>query len=663
MIMRVMLITGILLMSPFLLSAQDNFQFSYSANGDDVIEWIIPSNDGNLILAGNTNSMNPSRDGLIIKTDLGGNIIWSKIIGGPGWDEISRIISCSDGGYVAVGFTSSYGQGDRDAWIIRIDERGEVVWSSCFGIYSWDGARAVTQLSNGQFMVVGQTDNFTYGFMLLLDAQGNMLWKKEMTRDGRFWFNSVIPKDDGGYFLTGALNYYGFGIHDTFIMEADPPGNLVKGRVYGSGHDDSFRFLIPWKNGFLAFGDTWSWNGRQLGWIAEINKNLEIGKSIVVGDLNVNQSLFSACTVNGSIYSALQMNNQAAYLIKLDSTLRISNYWMFNPGNGAYSAAVINIGRDLVFSGFYNDLQDFSKNIYLARFDPDSNVDCNVQTPSGYVYSFSAQTGILDYVETSSSAVYQKLNITSSDVFLLKEDLCQEEIYPVADFSMPAESCVKDPVEIINSSQNAGAYQWFFNGAEPGFSTLANPGIIRYDFPGNYSIKLLVRNGNFKDSVVKNILIYPDIEFSLGPDTTITPDVSLQFILIGGFDEYLWSTGDTSPFLNVSGYALNYGVNPIWLQITNGPCISSDTINIYKRPEQDFDELVIYPNPAWEGSLVRIKLEKAPLNIIFYNMLGQKIMVAEPFDNSFYLLGIEPGVYTVELLFEPNRVLRRFIVL
>jgi PKD repeat protein len=357
------------------------------------------------------------------------------------------------------------------------------------------------------------------------------------------------------------------------------------------------------------------------------------------------------------------MNNQAAYLIKLDSSLRISNYWMFNPGNGAYSAAVINIGRDLVFSGFYNDLQNFSKNIYLARFDPDSNVDCNVQTPSGYVYSFSAQTGILDFFETSSSAVYQKLNIISSDVFLLKEDLCQEEIYPVADFSIPAESCANDPVEIINSSQNAGAYQWFFNGAEPGSSTLANPGIIRYDFPGNYTIKLLVTNGNFKDSIVKNIFIYPEIAFSLGPDTTITPDVSLQFIIIGGYDEYLWSTGDTTTYLNVNGYKLKYGNNPIWLQITNGPCISSDTINIYKIRGQDFAELVIYPNPAWEGSLIRIKSEKVPKYVIFYNMLGQKIKVAQPLENSFYLLGIEPGVYTVELLFEPNRVLRRLIVL
>ena len=130
---RISLLLGFILFDAFLLRAQEIFQFSYSASGDDVIEWIIPANDGNLVLAGNTNSFDESGDGLIMKTDQHGNIIWSKIYGGPGLDQIVRIISCTGGGYVAIGLTDSYGQGDRDAWITRINEDGEVTWSYSFG--------------------------------------------------------------------------------------------------------------------------------------------------------------------------------------------------------------------------------------------------------------------------------------------------------------------------------------------------------------------------------------------------------------------------------------------------------------------------------------------------------------------------------------------------
>ncbi len=658
------LITACFILSGFFsMYAQEVFQYGYFTGDDEAIEWMVPSNDGNLILAGSTDHLNWNGDGLIMKTDLNGNIIWSKVYGGQYQDYFERVIACNDGGYLAVGVTKSFGQGNGDALIVRIGENGELIWSSCLGTPILDGARAVTQLQDGHFMVVGHTSDFTNGFMLFLDALGNMVWKNEVTLNEIFWFNNVDMNSSGGYFFTGAMNYYGFGIHDTFIMETDPQGNLIKGKVYGSIHNDSFRFLIPWKDGFLACGDSWSWNGSQLGWIAEINKNLEIGKTVVFGDPFANQYHMSACIANGAIFSALRLDNQAAFIVKLDSTLKISNHWMFNPGNGASSSTVVNTGDDMVFSGYYNDLQDYNKNIYLTRFDPDSTVDCNFQTSLAYSYSLSLQTGIIDFYEVSTSTVYQKINLAGSDISFYKEDLCYEEEPLVADFSIPEKACANNPVEIINNSLNATSFQWFFPGAVPETSTLVYPGTIRYDNAGVFTIKLLVRNGDLKDSLVKNIVVYPDIDFYLGPDTSITADITLQFIVAGGYDSYLWSTGDTTAFLKISGYNLNYGHNLIWLKVTDGPCTAADTININKVRNQQISELVLYPNPAWEGSIIRIRFDRTLIRVVLYNVLGQEILIPDPFDNSFDISGIEPGVYTVELFFERNRVLKRLIVL
>jgi hypothetical protein len=99
------------------------------------------------------------------------------------------------------------------------------------------------------------------------------------------------------------------------------------------------------------------------------------------------------------------------------------------------------------------------------------------------------------------------------------------------------------------------------------------------------------------------------------------------------------------------------------LQITNGPCVASDTINIYVISNDDYDEIKLYPNPAWEYSDITIKARQVPHTIVIYNKLGQKVLILHPLDNTFNILGLEPGAYVVELLFQPNRVLRRLIVL
>ena len=73
--------------------------------------------------------------------------------------------------------------------------------------------------------------------------------------------------------------------------------------------------------------------------------------------------------------------------------------------------------------------------------------------------------------------------------------------------------------------------------------------------------------------------------------------------------------------------------------------------------------MIIYPNPAWEFSQIYIKPEKIPVTVVIYNELGQKVLIRHPLDNSFNTIGLEPGVYTVELIFELNRVLRRLVII
>ena len=75
----------------------------------------------------------------LVKTDANGNLIWQKQFGGP-MDDYARTVRASTaGGYIAGGNTKSTGgdvsglHGGSDAWIIRVNESGNLLWQKCIG--------------------------------------------------------------------------------------------------------------------------------------------------------------------------------------------------------------------------------------------------------------------------------------------------------------------------------------------------------------------------------------------------------------------------------------------------------------------------------------------------------------------------------------------------
>ena len=51
---------------------------------------------------------------------------WASTYGGAGKDYLEAIQQTSDGGYIVAGFTYSFGPGDADAWVLKLDSAGTV---------------------------------------------------------------------------------------------------------------------------------------------------------------------------------------------------------------------------------------------------------------------------------------------------------------------------------------------------------------------------------------------------------------------------------------------------------------------------------------------------------------------------------------------------------
>ena len=107
---------------------------------------------------------------------------WEKLYGGAFDDEAAAIVQTSDGGYVIAGTTRSFGAGGADFWLFKIDEDGNVAWNRTYGGSQYDFVQAMVATSDGGYAMVGETHSFGVGerdcWLIKVDSSGNMQWNR-----------------------------------------------------------------------------------------------------------------------------------------------------------------------------------------------------------------------------------------------------------------------------------------------------------------------------------------------------------------------------------------------------------------------------------------------------------------------------------------------------
>jgi len=98
---------------------------TYGGEDRDFAYSIQQTKDGGYIVAGGTYSFGAeNEDVYILKLKEDGSLEWQKTFGGRNYDEARSILQTTDGGYIAAGYTDSFGVGTRDVYVIKIDANG-----------------------------------------------------------------------------------------------------------------------------------------------------------------------------------------------------------------------------------------------------------------------------------------------------------------------------------------------------------------------------------------------------------------------------------------------------------------------------------------------------------------------------------------------------------
>jgi len=166
---------------------------------------------------------------------------WAASYGGSYPDYVSSIQQTSDGGYIVAGHTLSFGVGDRDFWVLKLDEEGNVEWQKAYGGSDYDWATSIQQTDDGGYIVAGYTFSFGAGgydfWVLKLNENGNVEWQKTYGGSDDEEAYSINQTDDGGYIVAGGSTYsFEPGGYDVWVLKLDEEGNVEWQKTYGGNY-------------------------------------------------------------------------------------------------------------------------------------------------------------------------------------------------------------------------------------------------------------------------------------------------------------------------------------------------------------------------------------------------------------------------------------------
>ena len=282
-------------------------QLAFGGTGYESAEDIIQTNDSGYVITGYTTSFGAGGyDVLLVRTNQFGDTLWSKTFGGSGSDYGKSIQMTNDGGYIIAGYTTSFGAGNYDVYLIKTDGLGNTLWTKTYGGTNDDRGYSVKQTTDNGYIIAGYTRSYGSGnvetYLIKTNTNGDAIWTKAIGTSGFSEYGtSVIQTDDGGYFITcGTIRFviiktddngnvqwaklinevggftsaqqlpdqgfiitghyqssFGVGLYDVLLVRTDSSGNILWANTYGGiDNDYGTSVQLTSDNGFIIAGHT-----------------------------------------------------------------------------------------------------------------------------------------------------------------------------------------------------------------------------------------------------------------------------------------------------------------------------------------------------------------------------------------------------------------------
>ena len=228
---------------------------------------VIPASDSGLVVAGSirpASTLDYWDNVWFMKTDAAGNTQWIKTsFNWPNVDVAKSIQQTPDGGYLAVGYTNSFGAGDYDYFLMKLDSAGDSLWFKTYGNNYSNRCYSIKSLSDGNYILAGTEYTLPYNIprilLIKVNPSGDTLWTKIITGDGGQPLTGYCVDEtiDNGYIVTGKL------VNTYLVKLLEEPVNVEDNRF--SSTNDNYILNDNYPNPFNP-STTISWQSPVGSW-------------------------------------------------------------------------------------------------------------------------------------------------------------------------------------------------------------------------------------------------------------------------------------------------------------------------------------------------------------------------------------------------------------
>jgi hypothetical protein len=343
---------------------------------------VMEEEDGIYLIAGATQSYgNGEYDAFLLKLDNNGEIIWEKTYGGSQDESIMSICPALYGGYVLAGSTATNAQGLSDIWLVLVNEEGDSLHSVHYGGLTADQAFCIIPNIDQGYTCVSRKSVYLMGdqvYIMKLDLALDTIWTKTFGYENQDYGRAIIQTDDGGYVIAGSTySSYTAESGNAWVIRTDSNGDTLWTKQYGGNDEDVFYAAVETYDGYMFAGQTRSFNAAIIDvFVVRTDLDGEVIWSKYYGGNNADYAYFIDRTDQEEFvivgYSGSFNENDDVYAIKIDGEGEViwqEHYGIAEDSERMYGAALTSDGG-LIATGIMDYYMELQDDLFVLKLGP-----------------------------------------------------------------------------------------------------------------------------------------------------------------------------------------------------------------------------------------------------------------------------------------------------
>lgn len=289
--------------------------------------WIEETSDKGYIICGS--GAGPNSDAYLIKVNSFGYVLWFKTFGGLELDQARCVKQLYDNGFILLSNTNSFGP-TTDILVTRTDSLGNQMWSIVYGGNNYaEYAEEIEVVSNTGFIIVGSVrpghENL---YILRLNSEGDTLWSKTFTEHLSSEGYSIDITNDNGFIIGGTCDSLDDNNKKSYVIKTDSNGIMQWSKKYTTNFNEWCYSIIKNNNsGYVMCGMSDSTlQNFERAFVRTIDNlgNVVIEKFFRPGVYNNAFNSIESTSDGGFVFCGYsKFGTLNAYIVKTDSLLNI----------------------------------------------------------------------------------------------------------------------------------------------------------------------------------------------------------------------------------------------------------------------------------------------------------------------------------------------------